>query len=728
MDMKTTKVILAILITASMFMTKGSLVQAVAPSPSNFHGTVKVNGSNVPVGTPVTAWIDGVRYASATTTLVSGNTVYDLIVPKNPPSAANKSVSKEGDTIQFQVGDLMASQTGTWYSDTSVILDLTAIHVPAGVSCTTLDSKPTTTNTGEKPQSKVWTYDGSWFAVFPTNTAGASTAGTWVWRLAGTTWTEELKLSDRTDTHADVLVDGSLTHILLWANGNTQFASIEYVTGTYQPWADQPPFVYLPTLAGSEIATIALDSAGVMWLATDTTAEEIVVYHSDPPYSIWDGPIVLETGVMDDDIDVITALPNGSVGVFWSNQITSRFGFRTHVDGEPVTSWSVDEVPASQSAATGMADDHMNVAVASDSTLYVAIKTSYDNGVDPKMALLVRRPDGTWDDLYDVDTSGTRPLVLLDETDDSLTFIYTAAEGNNPIVYKQSSTQGIAFEPQITLSSASFNDVSSMKSNIETGFVVIYSNGTVVSGQYCSKSAGTPFVTNIPNQTIAEGAGFAAINLDDYVSDLDNSDEEMTWTATSTTFLSVAIIDRVAMVTAPDLDWNGSETITFRATDPGAHWDEDAVTFTVTGVNDAPVLSPIIVPTITPEMIPLLFTAAASDIDMPADTLSFSLADGSLGAVPVGAGIDPSSGDFSWTPTEAQGPGTYTFDVCVSDGLASDCETITVDVSEVGTAPVGVPDAYEVMVNGMLEVLAPGVLANDSDADIPADTLTVAES
>ena len=87
-----------------------------------------------------------------------------------------------------------------------------------------------------------------------------------------------------------------------------------------------------------------------------------------------------------------------------------------------------------------MADDHMNVAVASDSTLYVAIKTSYDNGVDPKMALLVRRPDGTWDDLYDVDTSGTRPLVLLDETDQSLTFIYTSAEGNNPIVYQQSST------------------------------------------------------------------------------------------------------------------------------------------------------------------------------------------------------------------------------------------------------------------------------------------------
>ena len=30
--------------------------------------------------------------------------------------------------------------------------------------------------------------------------------------------------------------------------------------------------------------------------------------------------------------------------------------------------------------------------------------------------------------------------------------------------------------------------------------------------------------------------------------------------------------------------------------------------------------------------------------------------------------IDASTGVFTWTPTEAQGPGSYTFDVIVSDG------------------------------------------------------------
>ncbi|MGD9489361.1 MAG: Ig-like domain-containing protein, partial [Calditrichaceae bacterium] len=102
-----------------------------------------------------------------------------------------------------------------------------------------------------------------------------------------------------------------------------------------------------------------------------------------------------------------------------------------------------------------------------------------------------------------------------------------------------------------------------------------------------------PVVTDIPDQTIAEGAGFATINLDNYVSDVDNTDGEMTWTTSGETDLTVTIdINRVATITIP-ADWNGAETITFTATDPGALSDSDAATFTVTAVNDAPVVTDI---------------------------------------------------------------------------------------------------------------------------------------
>lgn len=102
----------------------------------------------------------------------------------------------------------------------------------------------------------------------------------------------------------------------------------------------------------------------------------------------------------------------------------------------------------------------------------------------------------------------------------------------------------------------------------------------------------------------------------------------------------------------------------------------------------------------------LSFTATASNTATP----FFSL----VGA-PVGASIDSGSGAFSWTPTEAQGPGTFVFTVRLTDGAIIDDKSITVQVGEVNAAPVlsGVPSSL---------VTAPGTsisfTATAADADL----------
>jgi hypothetical protein len=103
-----------------------------------------------------------------------------------------------------------------------------------------------------------------------------------------------------------------------------------------------------------------------------------------------------------------------------------------------------------------------------------------------------------------------------------------------------------------------------------------------------------PVVTQIPNQTIEEGGTFNNINLDDYVSDPDNSDGEITWTATGQTQLIITINQRVASIQAPNSDWNGMENVTFKATDPGGLFGSKVVTFKVNPVNDSPVVSKIL--------------------------------------------------------------------------------------------------------------------------------------
>ncbi len=84
-------------------------------------------------------------------------------------------------------------------------------------------------------------------------------------------------------------------------------------------------------------------------------------------------------------------------------------------------------------------------------------------------------------------------------------------------------------------------------------------------------------------------------------------------------------------------------------------------TFTNVSVNQAPVLAPILHQVIPAGRV-LTITNSASDADVPAQTLTFSLA-----SAPVGATIDPDTGLLSWRPTIAQSPSAPTIAVVVSD-------------------------------------------------------------
>src|SRR5437899_1658273 len=101
--------------------------------------------------------------------------------------------------------------------------------------------------------------------------------------------------------------------------------------------------------------------------------------------------------------------------------------------------------------------------------------------------------------------------------------------------------------------------------------------------------------------------------------------------------------------------------------------------------NQPPVLATIGNKTVDEEL-SLAFTATATDPDA-GQTLTFSLDAGA----PAGATINGSTGAFSWTPTEAQGPADYSVTFRVTDNGTSaldDFETLTIHVSEVNVAPV----------------------------------------
>ncbi len=84
-------------------------------------------------------------------------------------------------------------------------------------------------------------------------------------------------------------------------------------------------------------------------------------------------------------------------------------------------------------------------------------------------------------------------------------------------------------------------------------------------------------------------------------------------------------------------------------------------TFDNVSVNQSPVLASVSNQTILAGRT-LLVTNSASDADVPAQTLAYSLL-----SAPTGASINANSGVFTWRPTIAQSPSTQTVAVVVSD-------------------------------------------------------------
>jgi hypothetical protein len=132
--------------------------------------------------------------------------------------------------------------------------------------------------------------------------------------------------------------------------------------------------------------------------------------------------------------------------------------------------------------------------------------------------------------------------------------------------------------------------------------------------------------------------------------------------------------------------------------------------------NTAPVLPSQTNRTIA-ELTTLVVTNTATDSDIPANTLYYSLA-----TAPVGATIDV-NGVITWTPAEAQGPGTNIFTTIVTDSgfpPLSATNSFTVAVAEVNSAPI-----LPVQPNRTVAELTTMTVVNTAtDNDIPANSLS----
>ncbi|ELB2894950.1 tandem-95 repeat protein, partial [Vibrio alginolyticus] len=216
--------------------------------------------------------------------------------------------------------------------------------------------------------------------------------------------------------------------------------------------------------------------------------------------------------------------------------------------------------------------------------------------------------------------------------------------------------------------------------------------------------------SSIADQALAEDFTPYSIDLNTAFSDVDNVDGELTFSVSGNSNIQVAIVNGIATFT-PTADWNGSEALTFTATDPSGESVSQTVNFTVAPVADI-VADKATVVEDTPTIIKVLGndTFEGDDKVVSLDT-NHGPANGTVSVNP--------DGSVTYTPND-NFHGTDSFTYIVTSGGVSESTTVNVDVTPVNDAPVAKDDAATTQEDTAVTI---DVLPNDTDID--GDTLSI---
>jgi hypothetical protein len=415
----------------------------------------------------------------------------------------------------------------------------------------------TSSPTGEKPQSKLWFNDGSWWGSVWSSASSAYDIQRF--DAATQSWVDTAVVIDRrAKSQADMLWDGGHLYAVsaIHQGGATSDPSVRLYRFSYSAGARSysldpgfPVVVFRPaSSADLETAALDRDATGVLWAtftyanapgdcATPSTCpagRSVFVAHSLATDGQWAAPFVLPVAhaseVSGDDISAIVHF-GSTIGVLFSDEVPDQAGqtgdyFAWHPDGAPDRVWT-EEVAL---AGTLMADDHISLKAAPDGRVYAAAKTSRNDPVppnpdDPLIMLLERTSDGVWHQtVFDtVASEDTRSQILLDPAQNAVYQFATyppdgVYESGGWIYCKVTSMDAPAFTagrgtPFIQLGASDhLNNISSTKQPVgaDTGLFAIaaddnaryYAHGSLTLGGPPS-CAGDPITPSAPGTSPA---------------------------------------------------------------------------------------------------------------------------------------------------------------------------------------------------------------------------------
>ncbi|HUJ71319.1 MAG TPA: putative Ig domain-containing protein [Verrucomicrobiae bacterium] len=257
---------------------------------------------------------------------------------------------------------------------------------------------------------------------------------------------------------------------------------------------------------------------------------------------------------------------------------------------------------------------------------------------------------------------------------DSATLTYSA--GPLPSGASFDSVNGIfSWIPTLSQTGAysvTFSVTDGLLTNSQTASITVTGDVSQVVDQ-------PPALTPISDQTVAAGQPLAFT-----LSATDPDSTNLTFFAAPLPAGATVSASTGAFSWTPTLSQTGAYAVTFSVTD-GLLTNSQTASITVTGsvnqvTDQPPVLAPVAAQSVVAGQV-LSFTLSASDPD--SSTLTYS-----ANALPDGASLDPTTGAFTWTPSNTQ-TGVFSVTFTVSDGLLTSSQAATITVF-LNTVPITV--------------------------------------
>ena len=217
---------------------------------------------------------------------------------------------------------------------------------------------------------------------------------------------------------------------------------------------------------------------------------------------------------------------------------------------------------------------------------------------------------------------------------------------------------------------------------------------------------------------INEDSGLVTTNVISNDTDLDGDSLILTLISTALNGTASINVDNKSVDYTPDNNWNGTEVITYTVSDGSLTDATGTLTIKVIPLNDAPVAVDDTA-TVFEDSGLSSVDIITNDINVDGDALTFTAVSSGTGTIAVNA--DNKSVDY--TPT-LNFNGTEEIIYTVSDGILNDTGTFTITVTPVNDAPVAVEDL--ITINEDSPLTSTNVIANDTDVELDALTLTVA--